>query len=275
MGQRERRAPLHALGLPVERVDQLLHLDVGGVAEAHEMGLEVVARSTALLGPVDAAVEVGGRLQDVEGVASRRGHGGLVQGRHADEERRVGHPHAVLQDRLEGAVPLPAEVDVVVLGARRELPLHAHVPHQGRRRVGALSSRSRRLEAGQERAIGDGQVGVGHHGLGAHDLAALEADASHRSAGAVLQEDAIDADVVVELGPSVLGRLGQRHRQGVHASHRDEHAVDAVHVGDHGVDGQRLVRRQAGVHGLEAEDPVQPLVVEVAADDLGQATEPA
>ena len=61
----------------------------------------------------------------------------------------------------------------------------------------------------------------------------------------------------------------------MHPAAGHEHALDRVHVGDHGVQGQRLVRRHAGVHRLEAEDPLQPLVVEERGDLAAEPAEPA
>ena len=54
-----------------------------------------------------------------------------------------------------------------------------------------------------------------------------------------------------------------------------EDALDGVHVRDHGVQGQRLVRRDAGVHRLEAEDALQPLVVEERGHLAAEPAEPA
>ena len=55
-------------------------------------------------------------------------------------------------------------------------------------------------------------------------------------------------------------RRGQRARHGVHAALGEVDARDAVHVGDHRVDRERLGGRQPGVHRLEGEQPAQPLV---------------
>ena len=108
-----------------------------------------------------------------------------------------------------------------------------------------------------------------------HDLAAGEPNPADCAGGTVAEQDPVDGGVVPDLDPGSLRCAGQRHRQGVHATVGHEHAVDGVHVGDHGVDGERLVRGQAGIHRLEAEDAAQALVVEVARDRAGKLAERA
>ena len=54
-----------------------------------------------------------------------------------------------------------------------------------------------------------------------------------------------------------------RAREGVHAAPGEVDAGDGVHVGDDRVDRQRVLRREAGVHRLEAEQALGPRVVEV------------
>ena len=61
----------------------------------------------------------------------------------------------------------------------------------------------------------------------------------------------------------------------MHAALRGEDAAHAVHVGDHRVERERLVRRQAGVHRLEREDAPNPLVPEERADLAFELAEPA
>ncbi len=65
---------------------------------------------------------------------------------------------------------------------------------------------------------------------------------------------------------SVLGS-GEGHgsRNGVHAAHREVHAGHRVHVGDHGVQRESVLRGQARVHRLEREHPAGSLVVQIAA----------
>ena len=133
MRQGERCASFHALLLPVEWIDELLDDDVGGVAEPLEVAVQVVAGLGAHVDPVDLAVEVWCGLEHVEGMGADRRHGGLVQRGHAHQQRRVGHPHAVAEDRAEAPVPVLAEVDVVVLGPGWECAAHTDVPHEGGR----------------------------------------------------------------------------------------------------------------------------------------------
>ena len=64
----------------------------------------------------------------------------------------------------------------------------------------------------------------------------------------------------------LLGRAGQRPRHGVHAAAREVDPGDRVEVGDDRVDGQRVVRREAGVHRLEGEDPAGTRVAEELVD---------
>ena len=56
---------------------------------------------------------------------------------------------------------------------------------------------------------------------------------------------------VADLDPRLLDRGGEPAGHAVHAALGDEHALDRVHVGDDGVERQRLVRGQPGVHRLE------------------------
>ena len=168
----------------------------------------------------------------------------------------------------------PAEVDVVVLGAGGELAAHPDVPDEGGRRVVAVPGHERHRGARQEVPVDEGEVGVGDHRVGLDDLTVLESHAPHLTRRALGEEDAVDAGPVAERRPCLLGGRRQGDREGVHAADGDEDAVDGVHVGDDGVDGEGFVGGQAGVHGLEGEDPLEPLVVEVLADDLGQLPEP-
>lgn len=79
----------------------------------------------------------------------------------------------------------------------------------------------------------------------------------------------------MELDPGVHG--GLRHRIGdrAHASFGEPDALDRVHVGDDGVQRQRLGGREAGVHRLEAEDAVEARVGEAAFDGGTEAFEAA
>ena len=59
----------------------------------------------------------------------------------------------------------------------------------------------------------------------------------------------------------------------MHAALGEVDAVDAVHVGDHRVQRERGVGGEPGVHGLEAEQPVQPRIAEALADRVAQPAE--
>ncbi len=132
---------------------------------------------------------------------------------------------------------------------------------------------ARPVLGGQQVLIRARQVGVDHHRVGGQ---ALPVAGVHRAGPAAGHLDAFDLGPVAEGDPGVGGGRGQRPGDGVHAAAREVDAGHGVHVGDHRVDGQRVLRCQAGIHRLEGEDPPQPLVGQVL-PDLGrqpaQATE--
>ena len=70
---------------------------------------------------------------------------------------------------------------------------------------------------------------------------------------------------------------GGCHRRGhrVHPALREEHPGDGVHVGDHRVDGQRVVRAHARVHRLEGEHPLRAGVAQVLVGLGRHPAEPA
>jgi hypothetical protein len=178
-----------------------------------------------------------------------------------------------VQQGAERSCPLVAEVDVVVRGAGRQVAGNAGVPHDGTRREVPTARPARRIHPRQHGAIGHRQIGGAHDGIGTDHFAGGQAHAAHPTTGAVGQHDPLDALAVGERHPGGLGGAGHRHRQGVHAADRDAHAVDRIHVGDDRVQRQRLLRRQPGVHRLEAEDPHQTLVAEEPPDRSVQPTE--
>ena len=61
---------------------------------------------------------------------------------------------------------------------------HAGDPQQARRRVAAAAGGTRCVDAAEQRAVGDGQVGVADDGVGGEPLAAGELDAGDRAVGA-------------------------------------------------------------------------------------------
>ena len=119
--------------LPVERVVDLLGDDVGRVAGRGDLTAQALDGRRPVARPVDAAVEVGHRLEGVQRRAPGRGQRRVVDGVQRHEDRRVGHHVAVVDERPERVVPLLAEVDVVVGGTGRRRAAHAGDPQQARR----------------------------------------------------------------------------------------------------------------------------------------------
>ena len=146
-------------------------------------------------------------------------------------------------------------------GGRPRTPA-THSRHDGEYRPRAR--RPRRLDAGEQRAVRHREVGVADDGVGRDVLAALDLDAGDRAVGGT--RDRGDGRVVPDVDARLGDRRGEAGGHRVHAALGHEDALDRVHVGDHGVEGQRLVRGETGVHRLEAEDPLQPLVVEERGD---------
>ena len=170
--QGERRAALHPLGLPVERIDEVLDLHLAaGSRTARPWPATGCAPHRAL---VDQSIRPS-RLGTGSSTNSTCRSGGamrrLVDRRHGDEHRRIGHLLAVAQQGAERARPLLAEVDVVMGGAGGQVAGDAGVPHDGARRVVATARPARRVHARQQRAVGHRQIGGAHHGVGADHLA--------------------------------------------------------------------------------------------------------
>jgi len=59
----------------------------------------------------------------------------------------------------------------------------------------------------------------------------------------------------------------------VHAAFEEVDALDRVHIGNDGVQRERFVRRESGVHRLKTEDALQPVVAEETADLLVELAE--
>ena len=156
-------------------------------------------------------------------------------------------------------------------------PLDPGDPQQARRRVLARARRPRCLDVAEQLAVGDREIGVAHHGVGLDALGALD----RRPAGRRATEPSpwrrmwVDRRRVADRDAGLLDRVGEPGGHLVHAALGHEHALDRVHVGDDRVERQRLVRGEAGVHRLEAEDPLQALVVEERGDLLAELAEPA
>ena len=78
-------------------------------------------------------------------------------------------------------VPLAPEVDVVVGGVRPAAAPRTpatHSRHDGE--YAPAAGGPRRVDAAEQRAVGDRQVGVAHDGVGGDALAAAELDAGDR-----------------------------------------------------------------------------------------------
>jgi hypothetical protein len=86
---------------------------------------------------------------------------------------------------------------------------------------------------------------------------------------------AVHGRAVTDLGARGGGRCRERSRERVHTAFRNVHAVHHVHVRDHGIDRERLVRRESGIERLEAEDAPEALVGEASGDDTRQSAERA
>ena len=117
----------------------------------------------------------------------------------------------------------------------------------------------RQLGGENYRVAGDPVTGIGAHRR--HPRSRV-LQAGHR--GPVPEHDA-----------GVGRRGGQTLGHRAHAPTRKGHPGDGVHVGDHRVGGQRLLRRHTGVERLEGEDPLQPFVADETADHLLPAAEAA
>ena len=270
--RRERGAALHAAGLPVQGGRDVLDLD--RVAEADVAALlqradDLVAVARALGAPVDGRVEVRGREQDVVDLLAVGGERRVGARRVGDEDARVAHELLLVDQLVEHALPRPAEVDVVVrdLAVRRRRP-----GEQQEARGGVGQARDRPRLAPEQVAVGDRQVGVEHHDVGGDALAVRRDDGD----GAVADRlDRRDLGAVAELDAVLLGRGRHGRGNGVHAALGEEHPGDRVHVGDDRVDGERVVRRDARVHGLEGVDALRARVLQVLAHLRGELAEAA
>ncbi len=178
-----------------------------------------------------------------------------------------------VDDRLEGAVPVVAEVDVVVAQVRRRRPGGAHVPHHRGGGEVAGAHRSWGVDAGQQPVVGDREVEGAHHGVGGDAARRRGGDADHGTVGAPQHLPHLDAEV--DRHPGVGERL--RHAPGhrVHAAVGVEDPAHGVHVRDDGEHGPGLGGGDARVEGLEAEDAGEPVVGEEPVDGRAEPAEPA
>ena len=160
VGQGERRAEVHALGAPVVGGDEQLLADVGGVAAGLEEGVQPLAHRAGLARPVEPGTGVRHRLQHVHGRGAGGSGGRVGDRRHGDQARRVGHQLAAVDDRLERAVPVGAEVDVVVAqvrpGRARGAPRATRRPRARSRRCAPRGARRHRAAGGRRPRAGRG-----------------------------------------------------------------------------------------------------------------------
>ena len=111
--------------------------------------------------------------------------------------------------------------------------------------------------AAEQRAVGNGRIAVDDHHVG-HD--ALARRGVHGAGPPVGNLDPADPGAVSNRDTMLCSRAGQRTRNGMHATIRKVDTSDAVQIGDHRVDRERLGGGQARVHRLEGEDPAESFV---------------
>ena len=147
-------------------------------------------------------------------------------------------------------------MDVVVrdLGVRRG---RSREEQEAGRRVVESADAPRR--ATEEIAVGHGEVGIEHDDIG---LETLTVCGVHGDGALAARLDAGDLGAVAELHPVLLRRGRHRLRHGVHAALGEVDAGHGVHVGDDGVDRQRVVGGESGVHRLEGEDALCARIAE-------------
>ncbi len=119
-----------------------------------------------------------------------RGQRWIVEAVQRDEDRRIGHPHTIIDQCLERAVPVVTEVDVVMAGVIGRRALHAGHPQQTRRRVLAGPSSARRTDTGEQFVVRDREVDVADHGIGGDSFGTGDLHTGDRSPG--LAQDARD-----------------------------------------------------------------------------------
>ena len=98
------------------------------------------------------------------------------------QNRRVGHSHTVFDERFKRTIPIGAEVDVVMRCIRRRHTLDSCYPQQTTGAVFSVTGRSRGVNATQQGAIRNGQVGVAHHSITRDAFAVFELDTGYITA---------------------------------------------------------------------------------------------
>ena len=213
------------------------------VAEVDHTLLEICGDPLSLDVPVDPSAEVRDRFEDIENVAPVGGQRRIGVCRNGDEQRRVGHPGSVLEQCVEGLLPLTAEMDVVMFRARRQVTLHPGQPEQARRGVVPFAQNPGHLELGQHRRIRNRGIGVDDDDIGRDHRPVGETHAAYRPVASGGAQYPFDLGAVAEQHAALLRRLRQPAGNRMHAALREVHTGDRVHVRDHGIRAEGLVRR--------------------------------
>ena len=145
----------------------------------------------------------------------------------------------------------------------------AHVQdHRG----GGRAQRKHSSGPPAKQTVGLRQLGGQNHCIAGDPLVAVGVDRGDPLAGAFQRGDRRS---VTEPNSGVGGGRRQRVGQCAHAAAGEEHARNGVHIGDHRVDRQGILRCDTGVERLEGEHPPQPWVADVALDHRVPAAESA
>ena len=147
-------------------------------------------------------------------------------------------------------------------------PRAPDVPHDRRRRVPGAAQSGGWSQARQQ-PVGAGEIGVHDHRVGSEQLAA-DADAPDPASVAIGEHHLVHRGPVADPPTCLDHRVGEAGRDGVHATGGRPHPGDDVHVADHGEHAERPLGGHAGVEGLEAEQPAQPIVAERPCDHAVQ-----
>ena len=154
---------------PVQRVDELLDLDVVGIAEAVDRARSRSSRARSRSVRQSIRPSRFGTGSSTYSTWQPAGAiDGSSSGRHGHEDRRVGHPRAVVEQRAERLVPLRGRSGCC--GAPAPAGSSPRTPAcqtTRRRRVAGPAAAARGgARSGSSVAVGDGQVGGADDGVG-------------------------------------------------------------------------------------------------------------
>ena len=158
-------------------------------------------------------------------------------------------------------VPLPSEVDVVVRRAGRRQPADAGDPQQARRRVAPAAGGPRRVDPAEQRAVGDGQVGVADDDVGGQPLVAAELDAVDRAVARRAGSASPARRSAARRPPLVTASARPVAMACIPPTGANTPSIESMYVMTE-YRARASCGRDAGVHRLEPEDALQPLVVE-------------